>query len=46
MFLPFGRTYDPRTGEGWEAEGIKPDVEAPYEKAKETALALINSAGR
>jgi retinol-binding protein 3 len=44
MFLPFGRTYDPRTGQGWESEGIKPDVEVPYEKAKETALELIRGA--
>ncbi len=33
MFLPQGRTYDPRTGRGWEAEGIAPDVAVPYEEA-------------
>jgi len=26
MFLPIGRTFDPRTGEGWEATGIMPDI--------------------
>jgi DNA-binding MarR family transcriptional regulator len=40
MFLPRGRTYDPRTNEGWEAEGLKPDVDVPYDKALETALTL------
>jgi retinol-binding protein 3 len=40
VFLPRGRTYDPATNEGWEAEGLKPDVEVAYEQALETALAL------
>lgn len=40
MFLPRGRTYDPRTNQGWEAEGLKPDVDVPYERALETALTL------
>jgi C-terminal processing protease CtpA/Prc len=40
MFLPRGLTYNPATKEGWEAEGLKPDVEVPYEKALETAFAL------
>ncbi len=38
MFLPRGRTYDPRTNTGWEATGIPPDVRVPYERALETAL--------
>lgn len=40
MFLPRGRTYDPRTNRGWEAVGIQPDVRVPYERALETALEL------
>jgi DNA-binding MarR family transcriptional regulator len=40
MFLPRGLTYNPATKEGWEAEGLKPDIEVPYEKALETALGL------
>jgi C-terminal processing protease CtpA/Prc len=40
VFLPRGRTYDPRTNQGWEAEGLKPDVDVSYENALETALAL------
>ncbi|MGQ0642215.1 MAG: S41 family peptidase, partial [Gemmatimonadaceae bacterium] len=43
MFLPTGRTYDPRTNKGWEAEGIAPDVEVPSERALERALELIKS---
>ena len=37
MFLPHGKTYDPKTGKGWEAEGIEPDVAVPYGEALETA---------
>lgn len=38
MFLPRGRTYDPRTNQGWEAEGIEPDVEVPAEQALDELL--------
>ena len=41
MFLPRGRTYDPKTNEGWEAEGIKPDVEVKHEDALRTVTELI-----
>jgi C-terminal processing protease CtpA/Prc len=41
MFVPRGRTYDPETNEGWEAEGIKPDVEVSYDQALKTAIGLI-----
>jgi C-terminal processing protease CtpA/Prc len=40
FFLPRGRTYNPVTNEGWEAEGLQPDVAVPYEKSLETALGL------
>jgi len=43
MFLPVGRTYDPRTNEGWQAEGIAPDIEVAQERALEGALDLIRS---
>jgi C-terminal processing protease CtpA/Prc len=46
MFLPRGRTYDPRTNEGWEATGIQPDVRVPYERALETALEMAKNLGR
>ena len=39
-FIPVGRTFDPDTGEGWEAVGVKPDVEVPADKALDEALKL------
>ncbi len=41
MFLPQGRTYDPATGLGWEAEGLEPDIEVPTDEALDAALAAI-----
>ena len=46
MFLPRGRTYDPRTNEGWEATGIQPDVRVPYEQALARALEMAKTKGR
>jgi DNA-binding MarR family transcriptional regulator len=46
MFLPRGRTYDPRTNVGWEATGIPPDVPVPYARALDTALDLANAKRR
>ena len=43
MFLPVGRTYDPRTNEGWQTEGIVPDVEVAQDQALERALQVIRS---
>jgi retinol-binding protein 3 len=43
MFLPIGRAYDPRTGKGWEAEGLRPDIEVPYAQALDAALAHARS---
>lgn len=37
-FVPFGRTFDPTTGQGWEGTGVKPDVEVPADKALDEAL--------
>lgn len=45
MFLPTGRTYDPRTGRGWEAEGIRPDVEVPSPDALEAAIKHYRQGG-
>jgi len=41
LFVPVGRTFDPRTGEGWEAEGIRPDVPADSADALDAALAML-----
>jgi retinol-binding protein 3 len=43
MFLPVGRAYDPRTGKGWEAEGLRPDIEVPYAQALDAALSHARS---
>ena len=37
-FVPVGRTYDPRTGKGWEGMGIEPDIKVAAEKALVEAL--------
>ena len=37
-FVPIGRAYDPRSGKGWEATGVLPDVEVPAEQALVEAL--------
>jgi C-terminal processing protease CtpA/Prc len=40
LMLPIGRTYDPRTGEGWEIVGIEPDIAVDPTIAEERALEL------
>ncbi len=37
IWLPQGRTYDPKTGEGWEAEGIEPDIATSVSEALDVA---------
>ena len=44
VFLPRGRTFNPATHEGWEAEGLQPDISVPYAKALATALELATRA--
>ncbi len=39
-FVPVGRTFDPDTGQSWEAVGVKPDVAVPADKALDEALRL------
>jgi hypothetical protein len=41
MFVPVGRTFDPRTGEGWEAEGIAPDLVSSSDDALAVALSYM-----
>jgi retinol-binding protein 3 len=38
--VSIGRTYDPRTNQGWEKVGVAPDIEAPEEKALDIAHLL------
>jgi hypothetical protein len=37
-FVPIGRSFDPRTGQGWEGTGVVPDINVPAEKALVEAL--------
>ncbi len=39
--ISVGRTYDPRTGKGWEAQGIPPDVVTPVGHALSETIAII-----
>lgn len=41
LFVPRGRTFDPRTGEGWEATGVIADIEASGDQALDAALAYL-----
>jgi hypothetical protein len=45
MFLPIGKTINPKTGEGWEAEGLAPDVEIEADFALEAVVDRLNAAG-
>jgi C-terminal processing protease CtpA/Prc len=40
MFVSTGRTYDPRSGAGWQVDGVRPDREAPALEALDVALRL------
>jgi hypothetical protein len=40
MFVSTGRTFDPRSGAGWQVDGIRPDREAPARDALDVALRL------
>jgi C-terminal processing protease CtpA/Prc len=44
VFVPVGRTYDPRTNKGWEGGGIPPHVEVMPEKALERVTAELGLA--
>lgn len=41
VFMPQGRTYDPRTGLGWEAQGVQPDIVTSSDEALAAALTYL-----
>jgi hypothetical protein len=42
MFVSTGRTFDPRSGAGWQVDGVRPDREAPAAEALDVALRLAS----
>lgn len=44
--LPIGRAIDPRTGDSWEAVGVRPDVEVDEQDALPEALRLLTDTDR
>ena len=44
VFVPVGRTYDPKTNKGWEGDGITPHVQVMPEKALERVIAELGLA--
>ena len=38
VFLPVGRSYDPKTGKDWEGVGVAPDIDVAPEQALAVAL--------
>lgn len=45
--ISVGRTYDPRTGEGWEAAGVAPDLEIEDgHQLSETTALILQESGR
>jgi retinol-binding protein 3 len=37
MRIPYGRAFDPKTGEGWEGKGVVPDIAVSSEQALSVA---------
>jgi hypothetical protein len=46
LWLPHGRTYDKRTGKGFENEGVEPHVALPADQALEGALVEARTAAK
>ncbi|GJL90950.1 S41 family peptidase [Hyphococcus sp.] len=43
LWVSIGRTFDPRTGDGWEATGVSPDVEVDSSLAFDVATELAKA---
>ena len=40
--MPFSKTFNPKTGEGWEGVGVTPDVKIAPSKSLDWVLKKIN----
>ena len=43
MFIPYGDTVDPKSGKGWEADGVTPDVAIPAKEALDYVLEKLGA---
>jgi len=43
MFIPYGDTVDPKTGNGWEGGGVTPDVAVPAKDALDYVLEKLGA---
>ena len=43
MFIPYGDTVDPKTGKGWEASGVTPDIAIPAKDALDYVLEKLGA---
>jgi len=43
MFIPYGDTVDPKTGNGWEGGGVTPDVVVPAKDALDYVLEKLGA---
>lgn len=46
LFVPIGRTSDPKTNRDWEGVGVAPDIAVPADQALKKALELARSGRR
>ncbi|MBA3677952.1 MAG: S41 family peptidase [Sphingosinicella sp.] len=43
LWLPTGRSFDPRTGQGWEGTGVLPDIVVSGDAALSEAIKFLSS---
>lgn len=43
MFIPYGDTVDPKSGKGWEGDGVAPDIAVPAREALDYVLEKLGA---
>ena len=43
MFIPYGDTVDPKSGKGWEGDGVAPDIAVPSKEALDYVLQKLGA---